>query len=72
MRRYTVNIIHLFEDKAMMDLLYIEQPSLLLDLKLLFLTLKVVFIKDSTEGFDSSELSEGNTGVVWHEDKSEG
>ncbi len=60
-----------FEDKAMMDLLYIEQPSLLLDLKLLFLTLKVIFTKDSTEGFRSSRSSEGNTGVVWHKDESE-
>lgn len=58
-----------FEDKAMMDLLYIEQPSLLLDLKLLFLTLKVIFIKDSTEGFDAEQSNEGNTGVVWHKDE---
>lgn len=40
------------EDKLHMDLIYIETYSLLLDLKLLILTIKVIFMKESTEGFD--------------------
>lgn len=37
-------------DKLKLDLMYISKCSLLLDFKLLFLTLKIVFIKESTEG----------------------
>ena len=40
------------EDKLNMDLMYIENYSLLHDLKLLVLTVKVMFIRESTEGFD--------------------
>lgn len=39
------------EDKLKMDLMYIERQSLLLDLQLIFLTLKIIFIPESTEGF---------------------
>lgn len=39
------------EDKLHMDLIYVETYSLLLDLKLLILTLKVLFMRESTEGF---------------------
>lgn len=39
-----------FEDKVKMDLLYIERYSLLLDLQLIFGTVKILFMKDSTEG----------------------
>ena len=42
------------EDKLHMDLIYIETYSLLLDLKLLILTFKVLFMRESTEGFDES------------------
>ncbi len=38
-------------DKLQLDLMYIQNYSLLLDLRLLFMTLKVIFIKESTEGF---------------------
>lgn len=44
-------------DKLNMDLTYIETYSLLLDLKLLILTVKVLFMKESTEGFDNSANS---------------
>ncbi len=39
------------EDKLHMDLIYIETYSLLLDLKLLILTFKILFMRESTEGF---------------------
>jgi len=38
-------------DKLQLDLMYIQQYSLWLDIRLLFMTLKVIFIKESTEGF---------------------
>lgn len=38
-------------DKLQLDLMYIQNYSLLLDLRLLLMTLKVIFIKESTEGF---------------------
>ena len=41
-----------FEEKVKMDMLYIEHMSLLMDLQLLLATIKVMFIKESTEGFD--------------------
>ena len=40
------------QDKLKMDLLYISDFSLINDLKICFLTLKVIFSKDSTEGID--------------------
>ena len=49
-----------FENKLKMDLLYIENASLLLDLRLMFLTLKVIFMRESTEGFDVVNLKELN------------
>ena len=42
-------------DKLLLDLMYIERQSLLLDLKLFLLTIRTVFQKESTEGFDSQE-----------------
>ena len=41
-----------------MDLLYIENASLLMDFRLLLSTLKVMFIKESTEGFDQESVKE--------------
>lgn len=45
------------EDKLNMDLIYIENYSMLQDLKLLILTVKVMFMKESTEGFDQNANS---------------
>ncbi len=42
------------KDKLNMDLMYIENYSLVQDLKLMILTFKVLFMKESTEGFDAS------------------
>jgi len=35
--------------------MYIENYSLLLDIKLIILTLRIIFSKDSTEGIDKAE-----------------
>ncbi len=42
-------------DKLRLDLFYIENYSLLLDIKLILLTVPVLFSKESTEGFDAAE-----------------
>lgn len=39
------------EDKLKLDLLYINKRSMVLDLKLIFYTVKIMFIGDSAEGF---------------------
>lgn len=41
-------------DKLRLDLMYIENYSLLLDIKLIILTLRIIFSKDSTEGIDKA------------------
>ena len=41
-------------DKLHMDLMYIENYSFWLDLKLIVMTFKILFVKESTEGFDES------------------
>ena len=45
-------------DKLRLDLLYVENQSLLLDLRLILLTLKTIFIPESTEGFESKRSEE--------------
>lgn len=53
-------------DKLRMDLMYINQMSLLQDIKLIFATLKVIFIKKSTSG-----ISEGQTTAVTEKETKE-
>ena len=43
------------EDKLRMDLLYIERYSILLDIKLIFLTFKILLQPDAAEGVDAWE-----------------
>ena len=47
-------------DKLKLDLTYIENYSVWLDLKLMFLTLKVLFMPDSTEGISESQITAMN------------
>jgi exopolysaccharide biosynthesis polyprenyl glycosylphosphotransferase len=42
-------------DKLRLDLMYIENQSILLDLKIIALTIKTIFSKESTEGFQIDE-----------------
>ncbi len=41
-------------DKLRLDLMYIENYSLMLDIKLIILTLRIIFSKESTEGIDKA------------------
>ncbi|MBQ6815821.1 MAG: sugar transferase [Clostridia bacterium] len=43
------------EDKLKMDLIYIERYSLFLDIKLVMMTIKILFMRESTEGFDDKD-----------------
>ncbi len=42
-------------DKLRLDLMYVQNYSILLDLKLIIMTLKIIFMKESTEGFGDPE-----------------
>lgn len=42
-------------DKLRLDLMYIENQSFLLDLKILMLTFKIMFVPESTEGFSEEK-----------------
>ncbi len=53
-------------DKLKFDLYYMEQYSLLLDIKLMILTIKIIFTKESTEGVKEDVTASGvhhNTGT---------
>ena len=39
------------KDKLLLDLMYIENYSLMLDFKIILMTIKIIFVKESTEGF---------------------
>ena len=45
-------------DKLRLDLMYIENYSLMLDIKLIILTLRIIFSKESTEGIDKAAENE--------------
>lgn len=45
-------------DKLKLDLMYIEKQDLLLDLKLLLMTVKIIFVPESTEGFEEEKSRE--------------
>ena len=48
-------------DKIRLDLMYIEHYSIWLDIKLILLTLRILFQKESTEGFDAAEENQRKT-----------
>ncbi len=56
-------------DKLRLDLQYIEKQSLMLDLKLLLLTIKILFVPESTEGF--SETRSSQISKESHKDKNQ-
>lgn len=48
-------------DKLKLDLTYIAKYSLLLDIKLIFMTIKILFMAESTEGFDDNSIPNANS-----------
>ena len=49
------------QNKLNMDIHYIENYSFLQDIKLFAMTLKILFVKDSTEGFSEADSKLKNT-----------
>ena len=49
-------------DKLVMDLMYIAHPSIVEDLKIMFATVKILFVPESTEG-----VAEGATTAMEQE-----
>jgi len=47
-------------DKLKLDMMYVENCTLLMDLKLMLLTLKVIFMKESTEGLEEGKTTASN------------
>lgn len=48
-------------DKLKLDLMYIQNYSVLLDIKLILMTIKIIFMKESTEGFDEQQIQDIRT-----------
>ena len=46
-------------DKLQMDLIYIANPSIIFDLKLLLATIKILFVSESTEGIEQGQITAG-------------
>ena len=44
------------KDKLLLDLMYIEKYSLFLDFKLMLMTIKILFMSESTEGVDEGNI----------------
>ena len=49
-------------DKLMMDLMYIAHPTIPQDLAIMFATVKILFMKESTEGIEKGQTTAGGTG----------
>ena len=54
-------------DKLCMDMMYVENYSFMLDIKLILMTLRILLSKESTEGFDKLEELERQTAEAWEE-----
>lgn len=44
-------------DKLKLDLMYIQNYSLMLDVQIIFKTVKILFMKESTEGFGAEDAA---------------
>ena len=54
-------------DKLRLDLMYIENYSFILDIKLILMTIRIMLSKDSTEGFDKVEEANRMKEEVLHQ-----
>ena len=52
-------------DKLRMDMMYVEDYSFFLDIKLILMTLRILMKKESTEGFDKAEELERQTEEIF-------
>ncbi|MEE8886437.1 MAG: sugar transferase [Eubacteriales bacterium] len=59
-------------DKLLLDLMYIENQSTLLDFRIVLLTVRTIFQKESTEGFDEQESESINRDTKSRADVSSG
>lgn len=60
-------------DKLRLDLMYIEKYSLMLDLKLILMTIRVMLKKESTEGFEkAAEMNERKLDLIADLEKTDG
>ncbi len=57
-------------DKLLMDLMYISKPSLAEDFKICLATIKILFMKESTEGVEEGQITAENTSAEINEDNS--
>lgn len=58
-------------DKLKLDLMYIEHYSILMDIKLMFKTIKILFMPDSTEGIEDGAVTAGDISFIKHENAPE-
>lgn len=54
-------------DKLRLDLMYIDNYSLMMDIKLIILTMRVLFSKDSTEGIDIAAENQRKAEALFHQ-----
>ena len=54
-------------DKLRLDMMYIENYSFILDIKLILMTIRIMLSKESTEGFDKVEEAERKKEEVLHQ-----
>ena len=59
-------------DKLLLDLMYIENQSILMDIKMVLLTARTVFQPESTEGFDQEAQQKMNEKTRQNEKQSDG
>lgn len=67
MPRSTENTNTSAYDKLRLDMMYIENYSPLLDIRLIILTLRIIFSKDSTEGIDVAMENQRRADELWRE-----
>lgn len=56
-------------DKLQMDLMYIAHPSIIEDLKIMFATVKILFVPESTEGIAGENITAMGNAAQYKEDK---
>lgn len=56
-------------DKLQMDLMYIAHPNIIEDLKIMFATVKILFVQESTEGIAGGNMTAMSNEARYKEDK---